>query len=1479
MEQKDAAAGAGRARNRNQLVVVGIGASAGGLEAFQSMLPNLPDEDRLAYVIVQHLDPKHPTMLISLLERYTDLPVVEIQDGQTATGGRIYVTPPDRNVTISESILHLSKPTSAHGPKPSINRFLKSLAEDRGDRAVAVILSGTGSDGSHGVRAVKAAGGITVVQSRESAKYDGMPHAAISAGPVDLVVTPDRMGGELISLLASPAALPVPGRDDTEPADDLERVFDILRERTGCDFSEYKISTVNRRIGRRMALRKVEELSDYIAALEDDPEEVDRLSKDILISVTSFFRDKEAFDALAGVLERVVKDKKKGDPIRVWAAGCATGEEAYSVGILLSRILNDRLDDYNVQIFGTDLDGDAIESARWGGYPEASVAEVDPDLLDRYFHRKENGFQIDDAIREIIVFARHDLIRDPPYSRLDLITCRNVFIYFNARLQERIAPLFHYVLNPQGYLMLGKSENVSQFSELFETVYNRWKIYRRRSSVRAPSLDFGHFHTAPAVKKRKGDKTPPAFSPRAALTEAVADAFGPTSILLDSQLEIVYIHGDVEPYLSFRPGSAGLNVLDLARDQVRLDLRTLIHRCRREKERVESGEIRVETGGKRRRVVIHAQPLEAADAPEELLLVAFEELGEAAADDGPSPAADGEAEDPRIYELEQELASTREHLQTTVEELETSNEELMSLNEEVQSANEELQSSNEELETSNEELQSTNEELTTVNQELQVKSAELSAANADLENILGQIEFPLIMVDKDLRVRRFNGAASEIFDLGSEDMGESLTTTALPSRVDLPDLRESLMGVVKRGDRIDREVRIGRRIYAMRCQPYRVNGREAPSGALLSFVDKTRIAMSEREKATIGSISQLFLKNLDLAEIYQSVADILADRFGVPVAAVTRYEPESESLLALGSVGLPGGEGEPVRLPVGGTIGGTVVKTRQPVFDLDAGRRSDHQDSRLKRIGVRTVLVVPMLRDGDVDGTVGIADFGERQDLESAVETLQVAANHLAQEIDRQEAARDLQKNRNYMEQVADAVPMVLYVYHIKEKRNIYINRQVHHMLGYSREEIGEMGGDMFSILIHPDDTGDIEDHLARMRKASDDDLLEAEYRVRHADGGWRWLRVGEVVFRRDHDGRPQEILGTGRDITEQKALEDRLEHSEALYRTVLEDLPDMVCRFTEDRRLTVVNNAYARSFGKTPDSLIGQKFTLAVLDEDKGELEDCLEGLTRAQPTCAIEIRVRAEDDAVSVQQWIFRAFFDDDGNRTEYQGTARDVTRLKEAEKQRAQLREKELLLREVHHRVKNNLQMVSSMLRLQSATLSDEGVRDMLADNVNRIASMSMIHEKLYRSESLETVDLAGYIRDLVKDLFISYRSGHQNIRLETDIEPVSVSIDTAIPCGLVVNELLANAMKHGFDGAEEGSVRVALGPSDNGGVRLTVSDDGGGLPADFDMDAADTIGLKLVRGLVEQQLEGDLTMDTEGGVAFHIRFKDLEYAART
>ncbi len=817
--------------------LVGIGASAGGLEALSTLLPNLPCDLGLTYVVVQHLSPTYRSMLAQLLGRETSMTVKDVEDGGAPAPNTVYITPANRNLLIQDGRFRLIEPAREALPKPSINLFFASLAAQMNDSAIGIILSGTGSDGASGIHAIKAAGGFTFAQEPTTAKYHGMPRAAIDTGSVDWILPPEQIGQEITLIARTQGAVPLEQKPEAEPAT-LKKLLSKVRQHTRIDFSGYKEATLWRRIGRRMATNHVVDLDEYLQLIAERPEELEKLAKDILISVTAFFRDKEAFASLSAVVSRIVADKQPGEEIRVWVPGCATGEEAYSIAILFAEHLDSQIDQYRVQIFATDIDLDAMAMARRAFFPASSLTDLDPQQVRRYFVAHGDRYELAKPLRELVIFARQDLAQDPPFLRLDLISCRNVLIYFRSELQARILSVFQYGLRPGGYLFLGRSESVFHQEALFEVVDKEARLYRRRrGGQKLPFLTEPRF--PPPTEPRKIGGRPPKDLHEMLLEQAVR-LFLPVSLVVDGQLQIKHIHGDVSRYLTIPSGKPSFDLLSLIRPELRTDIQTLIFQSGRKQTSIQGRPRSLEGEPPATPpVCVSVHPL-LEEGAEKRFLVCFE----------PAPAPprgrsrkSEPADDHTRKELEDELAATREHLQTLVQELETSNEEMQALNEEVQASNEELQSSNEELEASNEELQSTNEELTTLNEELQVKTSELEEANAELRNIQNSLDFPLIAVDHHLHLTRFNPAAARLFRLSATAIGASLREITWPA--DVPDFSQAVAETLRRRQNVVRELVGENRHYVLRVSPH-LSGDAELCGAIITLLDNTDLVETQR---------------------------------------------------------------------------------------------------------------------------------------------------------------------------------------------------------------------------------------------------------------------------------------------------------------------------------------------------------------------------------------------------------------------------------------------------------------------------------------------------------------------------------------------------------------------------------------------------------------------------------------------------------
>jgi two-component system CheB/CheR fusion protein len=825
--------------------VVGIGASAGGLEAFTEFLRALPADTGMAFVLVQHLAPGHQSMLAEILGRSAHMPISEARDGERVAPDHVYVIPPGTDLIVRGGVLELTERTASPGQHRPIDHFLRSLAEDKGHKAIGVVLSGSASDGTLGLEEIKAAGGVTFAQDH-TAQHESMPHSAIAAGCVDFVLPPDEIAKEIGRIARSPYVAPGDDREaGEEPNLDLSPVFDILQHVMGVDFTHYKRNTLVRRITRRMLLQKIEGLDEYVKLLRSNAAEVEALYQDVLIGVTSFFRNPVAFDVLkAKVFPALTRDRSRHDPVRLWVLGCSTGEEAYSLAIAYAEHAEESGHHIPLQIFATDLNGACIDKARAGVYSRHIAQDVSPERLRRFFVEVEGAYRLHTSIRESCIFARHNLLAEPPFSRIDMVSCRNLLIYLGNSVQQAVIPILHYALRPKGFLWLGNSETIGSYRDLFELHDPKQKVYVKKPA--ASRVAFGSLIRRPPGDTREHAGTPEHardFVLSAVDTQKEADRllllkYAPASVLVNSDFDILQFRGDTGPYLAPAPGKASLNLLKMLREGLLVGVRASVHQARKDEAPVRQEGLRVKSSGGYLDVNVEVVPIGAESAAHRCYMVVFEKAagtGTVTEEQALRESTRAELSDQETRRLQQELAATREYLQSVIEQQEAANEELQSANEEVQSANEELQSINEELETSKEEVQSSNEELATVNEELNTRNHELGQTNDDLVNLLTSVQMAIVMLGPDLRIRRFTPTAEKMLNLIPADIGRPIKDLNL--KVTVPDLEKHLEDVIETVMTKEFEVddSAGRH-YSLRLRPYRTVENRI-DGALMMLVD------------------------------------------------------------------------------------------------------------------------------------------------------------------------------------------------------------------------------------------------------------------------------------------------------------------------------------------------------------------------------------------------------------------------------------------------------------------------------------------------------------------------------------------------------------------------------------------------------------------------------------------------------------------
>jgi two-component system CheB/CheR fusion protein len=825
--------------------IIAVGASAGGIEALKHLLGSLPEDARLTLVIIQHLSPSHESVLASSLQPMSRLPVLEVRDGMPVETGKVYVIPPNTALVLREGKLHLHARDRTERPPLPVDAFMRSLAAERGAGAVGIVLSGMGSDGTRGLQAIRAAGGKAYAQDPSTALHDSMPRSAIAADAVDLILSPEEIARDLAAL-ASGTAAPSDGERGEEEQSAFRQILVLLKKRTGIDFSHYKAGTLRRRIARRMALIRVSEDADYLRRLREDAEEAKALHGDLFIHVTRFFRDPEVFAALAEFIFPQLLEGGRGNdvPIRIWVPGCSTGEEVYSLAIATIEFLESHQSEVSVQLFGTDLGEEAIRRARAGLFAFDIAEDVGEARLGRFFERTSKGYQVSRRVRDACVFVRHDVTADPPFSRLDLISCRNVLIYFGSALQKQTIPLFHYGLRESGFLLLGRTESLSGFGDLFQLVDKKHKLYARRPGMPRPrSMAAATGGSNQDANRDLRPSAPQPFDLYRAVDDLLLSRHAPAAVLVNDAFEIVQVRGKTGPYLEPAPGTASLSLLKMAREGLAAALMLLLERARVENASVRKEGVRLGPQGELR-VDLEVTPVHDPSGEDRHFLVVFREGQKA-----PAPAAPGKVEGELAADLRRELEANKAYVSSVIEQYAVTNRKLADSNEELQAANEELHSGNEELETAKEELQSTNEELTTVNDELQARYQEVNDLGNDLMNLVTSVDIPIVIVDRARQVRRFTPRAREAFNLLPGDIGRSIAE--IRPNLEAPDLQAWITEVIETVTVREAEVKDqAGRWQRLQIRPYQTADKRI-DGAIVSVtdVDALKTAVTEARHA------------------------------------------------------------------------------------------------------------------------------------------------------------------------------------------------------------------------------------------------------------------------------------------------------------------------------------------------------------------------------------------------------------------------------------------------------------------------------------------------------------------------------------------------------------------------------------------------------------------------------------------------------
>ncbi len=1050
--------------------VVGIGASAGGLDAFEKLFSAMPPDTGVAFVLIPHLDPNHQSFMVELLARHTVMPVTEAREGMPAAANRVYVIPPNHYMTIAGGVLRLTGPVERATSQTSIDIFLRSLADDQQERAICIILSGTGSHGSLGLKAVKAAGGMAMVQDPATAAYDRMPLSAVGTGLADYVLPVERMPAALVGYVRHSYMRNEPhGQEADDPQDDLGGVVALLQARTKSDFHGYRKKTLLRRIERRMALsHHVDRLADYLAHLRQHPEELANLARDLVIGVTSFFRDPEAFQALEeSVVTPLVRDAPPDQPIRVWAPACATGEEAYSIAMSFLDQLAATGKSAPLQIFATDVNEAALETARHGVYP-GIAADVTPDRLKRFFTRvNESSYQVTKPLRESVVFAVQNLITDAPFSKLHLVSCRNLLIYLEPDVQKKVVALLHFALRENGHLFLGPAETIGRQIDLFEPLSKKWRVYRRIGARGAQQVQFpiasrkAAYALGPRWPSTRDDG--PSVDFGAVTQRLLLDAFGPAAVLVNRKHEVLYFFGPTTRYLGQPPGEPTQDIIALAREGLRTKLRVAVHQAIREEQPAATGVVRIQRNGGPAHVSAQVSPVTGVPGAEGFLLVTFQDQHQAPPDrDLPAPT-----DDLLMRQLEHELKATRDDLQSTLEEMESSNEELKTSNEEVMSMNEELQSANEELETSKEELQSLNEELTTVNHQLQEKVEAVEEANNDMANLLNCTDIATVFLDTRFRVKRFTPSSTRLFNLIATDVGRPIRDITQRFADDdlLSDVEQVLQDLRPR----EREIETHEHQWCIRrIVPYRTLD-DRIDGAAVTFSDVTRLKHAEegqrtlsmelekrvakrtaeletanqrlqaevverqraeegltqqaRQQAAVSALGSRALRDRHLRTLLDDACRTTVETLGCEFCKVLELRPGAGELVLRAGVGWSEGLVSSAVVPTGAdSQAGYTLLVGQPVVVEDLATETRFKGPTLLRehgiVSGMSCVIVNAGRGGEPWGVFGAHTRRRRSFTPDDVHFLQTVANLLGGAVERDAAEKALEESRERLQAI-----------------------------------------------------------------------------------------------------------------------------------------------------------------------------------------------------------------------------------------------------------------------------------------------------------------------------------------------------------------------------------------------------------------------------------------------------------------------------
>lgn len=1378
--------------------IVGVGASAGGLEALTLFLRSLPEKPNAAFVIAQHLAPHAKSMMVELLGRQTSLPVIAIKDHLRIEPGVISIVPPNYDVTAVEGELRLSRAGNETRPKPSVDTLFQSLANIYGKRAVGIILSGTGSDGTEGIRAIKESGGITIVQQQDSAKYDGMPKSAIDTGMVDAILPPEKIAEQLFNILEHKDAPVAPLQKFTENEQfDFNKIIKYLKKELGADFTQYKMSTIQRRVEKRLTALKISSLAEYYAYINEHPSELAIMSQNMLVSVTSFFRDNDAFEAVTKILENIIFEKKTGDDLRIWSAGCATGEEPYSLAFLINDILERTGKILSVKIFATDLDNEALAQARSGHYSAEDVRGLSQDVLTKYFDRKDNSYEVKKIVRDSIVFARQDLIQNPPFVKLDFISCRNVLIYFDANLQSRVFEIFHYALKPMGYLFLGKSESIN--NNLFEVVDRKEKIFRRVNVISKLAYSgrytVGSNFQATYAKKKTFETSMAETAPLLILKQ-----YGISGVVIDEDFSILHIVGDVSPYLSLPAGHADFRLTNILNKNASVELSILVKRAQKENAVVKSRPYHLEADNSKSFAFGVGLLPKNDDDSRQLFLVSFEPKKSLVGEVSPSQVDDTiPVHSKRLVELEHEVALTKENLQTVIEELEISNEELQSLNEELSSTNEELQASNEELETTNEELQSTNEELMTLNEELSIKSSELRNAYTSLDNIQTSISFPMLVIDSEKRIQRYNPSANLVFNLSSSDLGISVTKASC--QCEIPDLEKKIDETLRTGKSNESFCEVNDKIFQLRINPSRDESKKIV-GAILIFFDNTDVLNAQEKLKSTDKRIRAFI---DGSPTIITMKDTQGKYLQVNKSFCDFFQLNEDQVLG---------------------------KTDRELFDSELSNLMRENDLEV------------LLRRESTEKEEKISYKGKtaffrtkRFPLFSANERNPYAMGTVSLEVTAQiESQKELESSESRYKAMIEE--QAVFVVRYKPDSSIsFVNTAFIKYFGKNKDTVGS-----YRSLFEARDLNRVELEISKI----DIDHPIVQYEARFADKPDHWIRwIHRGIFNDNQKLTEYQVVGF--DVTDIHNQTSDLRAKENLYTHVLEYTSDYLSVYRYDHGEFYLESfnqsaAYYRGFGS--QRLIGKNLTELIDPQQSGTIISKFQKTVETNSIANFEETIEGPGGNLYLSTTIV-PIHDPANNIVRVVGLSRDITKIKRTEKAlRDEKRNAESanhaksdFLASMSHELRTPLNVIMGMAQLLLRAQMDPK-HTKLVESIQRSSKvlLSLIEDVLDLSKieagkinfEAKPFDLDQLTSDIIQTFENEANRKHIKLIRDYRVKPNVPLIGDEVRIKQIMINLIGNALKFTEKGSVEFSISLQSKAHNRSTIYFEVKDSGIGIP---------------------------------------------------